>query len=689
MEDFAFAKFARPLFRSGLRATRLDAVNAMHLLEFDFIGPHTTHILVGITGDYCNEVATSALRVLKYVDLELIRPHAGALIAVLQKTFVHKRLALCDHLLHLVHKFDADTLAAHAPTLALCCVRKAAHTTVDIHVSAMKLLFRLPRAEFETHVAHHLSKALGSMSGEVCLVALGLMERKWSNGGESFATHANALVEKVVESADVDDRICADALLTLRNLSPSDLARSAHVVVDRLKSSNKGVVEAALWALCDLDPQVLATYAREVAAASGTHPCLALNTLTHLEPRALVEYAQVFMSRLEDPAPEIRRSAVNVFRKMGPDFITRHVDAVLARFGDDDCDVRKSAKEAFASLPPGTIANYAQKLLQMSQRPFPALAREAAMTALGWMDPSSLAELAVDVNARLGDSNQSVRTAVVCTLAKLGPSELARYETALVARLGDSACVREAVLKAMRNMDSAALARRADSIALMIRDSNYCVRYEALSLLATLPPHVVETHANAVADALGDPKWRVRYIAIEVLRTLVSKGLASCTDRIILVFKSPNPEARRSAVEAMGLLPPGALTQHADALVAMLGDYAIVRQAAFTVLARMHPALLAKHAVAILGAMKHRNAKVCQSAMHLIERLPNVVTRGIDAPPVFGRLLGRLAWLRVRYAFRVRAAALYWDSLPFRPGGAGFERSAREFSELGKRKRDD
>jgi hypothetical protein len=71
-------------------------------------------------------------------------------------------------------------------------------------------------------------------------------------------------------------------------------------------------------------------------------------------------------------------------------------------------------------------------------------------------------------------------------------------------------------------------------------------------------------------------------------------------------------------------------------------------------------------------------------ATRTLRALPGSVTRDVDfeAANLRSRLLGRAGWYRCRLLMRLKRIALYWYSLPYRPGGPGHARDVEAWGRM-------
>ena len=125
--------------------------------------------------------------------------------------------------------------------------------------------------------------------------------------------------------------------------------------------------------------------------------------------------------------------------------------------------------------------------------------RQAALNTLMYLEPTSLAQHADAVVARLEDSYGQVREDAVDTLGTLEPATLAQYADALVVRLEDSKwSVRLAALYTLGKLGPATLAHHAKAVAARLEDSSFNVCRQALLTLGELEPATLALQAGAV-----------------------------------------------------------------------------------------------------------------------------------------------------------------------------------------------
>ena len=116
-----------------------------------------------------------------------------------------------------------------------------------------------------------------------------------------------------------------------------------------------------------------------------------------------------------------------------------------------------------------------------------------------YLEPTSLAQHADAVVARLEDSYGQVREDAVDTLGTLEPATLAQYADALVVRLEDSKwSVRLAALYTLGKLGPATLAHHAKAVAARLEDSHFNAHKQALLTLGELEPATLALQAGAV-----------------------------------------------------------------------------------------------------------------------------------------------------------------------------------------------
>ena len=98
-------------------------------------------------------------------------------------------------------------------------------------------------------------------------------------------------------------------------------------------------------------------------------------------------------------------------------------------------------------------------------------------------------------------------------------------------------------------------------------------------------------------------------------------------------LEHPNPRIRCMALKTLATMPPASLAQHANAVVALLGDSdEVLRVAALAVISHFEPATLAQHADAVLARLDDSDPRVRACAMDTLFNLePATLAQHADA----------------------------------------------------------
>ena len=269
---------------------------------------------------------------------------------------------------------------------------------------------------------------------------------------------ARALLQKL-KDPNVTAR--KEAVQSMANLKPKELAKHAAALVVTLDDSEWQVRKAAVRTMARLEPTDLANHAAalvstlKASASSGYSGYAnvrkaAVQTMAELEPTELAKYEGALQQAAdEDKNINVREAATNVLAKL-----------LLNQLEDPTSDVRKEAAQAMANLQPKELAKHA--------------------AALAFV---------------LDDSEWHVRKAAVRTMARLEPKELANHAAALVSTLKASASsgysgyayVRKAVVQTLAKLEPAELAGHAEALRMAAKeDKDSAVREAATNVLAKL-----------------------------------------------------------------------------------------------------------------------------------------------------------------------------------------------------------
>ena len=193
---------------------------------------------------------------------------------------------------------------------------------------------------------------------------------------------------------------------------------------------------------------------------------------------------------------------------------------------------------------------------------------------------------------------------------------------------------------------------------------------------------------------LRDPVRGVRIQGLKTLATLEPGALAQHAHAVVALLDDSSVYVRLRALQTLARVEPATLAQDAHTVVAMLDapfekkkkEYE--RLAAVQTLGKLEPATLAQYANAVLDLLEETeqlevgenlttiSVMAARTLRFFFFGLPRIVTHDVDfhAPDLRSRLLGRLGWYKCRLIMRVRSHVIYWYALPYRPSGPGHAR---------------
>ena len=119
-------------------------------------------------------------------------------------------------------------------------------------------------------------------------------------------------------------------------------------------------------------------------------------------------------------------------------------------------------------------------------------------------------------------------------------------------------------------------------------------------------------------------------------------------------LEHPNPRIRCMALKTLATMPPASLAQHANAVVALLGDSdEVLRVAALAVISHFEPATLAQHADAVVARRDDSDELMRVMALAALIRLEPATY-----PATYARQAGALAEWRHDPHYGKRIAAI-------------------------------
>ena len=274
--------------------------------------------------------------------------------------------------------------------------------------------------------------------------------------------------------------------------------------------------------------------------------------------------AVVLTAALNDPYPDVRRSAVQVLGRLGS---LQAVPAVLERLTDPDAGVRWKAAEALGRL--GSLQAVPAVLERLTDPD--AGVRWRAAEALGRLGSLQAVPAVLE---RLTDPDADVRWKAAEALGRLGSLQVV---PALLERLTDpDAVVRQSIVSALEQLGSLQVV---PALLGRLTDLDAGVRWRAVEALGQLGspqaiPALLERLTDPDADvrqslgwALGqlgspqvvpallerltDPDTPVRWRAIEALGQL---GSPQAVPAILERLTDPDTDVRWRAMEALGRL---------------------------------------------------------------------------------------------------------------------------------------
>lgn len=494
-----------------------------------------------------------------------------------------------------------------------------------------------------------------------------------------LAPHAAAIAARLEDETPLMRR---RVLRTLSKVDAEALLPHVPAVAACLKDPDLDVVSAALYMLGGLGPAQLGPYAARVASTLEQSDWLvrrpALWTLGQLDPETLAPLVPAVASCLRDARPEVCRAALQVLggvgsahlglskdpsAKKGPDTrrksvlvalekleakantesLVLHAPAVASFLGDADPKIRQAALWVLSELMPadlGTFASVVAKRLKgladvdadALTHHAPAIAsflndedaevREAALHALGALEPKPLATYAAEVAARLEDECLLVHCLALRTLRRLEPEALEPHAPLVAECLDDEPEERAVALEVLGGLRPATLGTYATAVAERLQDPSPQVIEAALLTLGKLEAETLALHAAALARFLQDGRSRLREAALQALGGLQAAQLAQHAEALSASLDHDSPAVRKAALTALGKLEVDALDEHLDAVTSRLRDADVaVRTAALSVLAGLPPEQLERHVVSVSASLEDRDRSVRRSALRALGRL--------------------------------------------------------------------
>ena len=445
----------------------------------------------------------------------------------------------------------------------------------------------------------------------------------------------------------VDDcgAVRATALDTFSRLSPKDLAKHARDILAMTEDDDKDVCSLAMSLLGHLDPDQLATTLADSLAAKLESRCAgmrvwALKLLGLMRPEEVGKYAQLCAQRLNDDDWVARAEALKTLGMLDPDDLALHTEAVGELLGDSlHGRVRTEALNTLGKLKTNALARHAVEVVAMLRDGDPSVRSSALRVIEGDPEGTIAVGVVADmVETMLDADNPETRVLVMRALDSLAPDALAEHGTHLFKQLSHVCpCVRSNAVYLIGRLGNVF------ATAGMLDDANRIVRMSAIGAMKRMSPAAVAPHAHLLAEVLTDDAKEVATAALNTLARLMPRALVHYAPQIAAMLDSLDPDFDAQYISTT-----------------------------ITLLCRIEDAHVLARCVRALSRFEVGRKR-------LFARLPAAVIAGLDLDSddaaTRRRVIGRCAWFRARAATRRRSAALYWSSLPFRPGAAGYERS--------------
>ena len=148
----------------------------------------------------------------------------------------------------------------------------------------------------------------------------------------------------------------------------------------------------------------------------------------------------------------------------------KRIDALVRDLGDSDLNVQQAALDALGAMQPAALAPHADAIVSKLEDS-DALVRAAALVVLKYMGPAVLAQHVDTVVLRLEDSNEGVCVAALSYLDDVEPATLAHHAGAVLSKLhSEQADTRCLALMVLWNLEPAELVKHAHALLSMLED---------------------------------------------------------------------------------------------------------------------------------------------------------------------------------------------------------------------------
>ena len=438
--------------------------------------------------------------------------------------------------------------------------------------------------------------------------------------------------------------------ITLSSLTSQQALTQKDAILAKLKSQDVGRQQAALAIICRLQSTACIAVC-DIAASDdivkhglahtdGFIRFLALKALGKLPPHSLLRHADKLVERLGDDEPAVRCMALDTLSMLQhSDIIEHHLFVVAQLVGNENDSVREAVIGFLRKLRPGLVA---------------AATAAAAHAAASFADEVAAAATA-RARAQGADSRaQGARAAAraAATLAKQ-TAKILPLEPLVNAILGhlrhdDRPAVQCTALDALATLPDFFSVEDGDLTSLLKREvrppacSIWDARDAQEALLAFEAAEAdfqlhhalrCSQHAGEIVQLVGHGNTKVRDAAIVILRKrapdfarLPPEALTQHIGTIVALLSKLAPLVCCSALEALKSLDFETISSHADTVLERLNhlydDDPAVRSAALSLLGRLNPTQLGKHAVTIARRLGDKDATVHEEAISLLTLLP-------------------------------------------------------------------
>ena len=148
----------------------------------------------------------------------------------------------------------------------------------------------------------------------------------------------------------------------------------------------------------------------------------------------------------------------------------KRIDALVRDLGDSDLNVQQAALDALGAMQPAALAPHADAIVSKLEDSDPHV-RVAALFALQVMEPAVLAQHVDIVVPRLEDSDDRVSDSALLYLDGVEPATLARHAGAVLSKLhSEQANTRCLALVVLCNLEPAELVKHAHALLSMLDD---------------------------------------------------------------------------------------------------------------------------------------------------------------------------------------------------------------------------